>query len=209
MSDLPAAAPEDVHGFWFGDSLSDPSVASRRSSFWFGSARETDEQIARHFEATLQSAVQGVIRHWELQARSCLTLILVLDQFPRNIYRGTAAAFHQDQQALAITKRGVAAGHLSRLHTVEQAFYLMPFQHVEDRASQREGLALFEQMVEQAPPEWRTFAQGIVDYARLHLEIVEQFGRFPHRNAVLNRTSTPAEREYLKSNTQTFGQSTP
>jgi uncharacterized protein (DUF924 family) len=82
----------------------------------------------------------------------------------------------------------------------------MPYQHVEDAAVQREGVALFEAMVNEARPQWRAFAEGILEYARLHLDIVQRFGRFPHRNAVLARDSTAAEREFLESNGESFGQ---
>jgi uncharacterized protein (DUF924 family) len=201
------ATPEDILQFWFGDALAEPAAAARRTSFWFGAAPAVDEEIARRFGTVLRSAVSGALAHWESQARSCLAVIVVLDQFPRNIYRGTSAAFACDAQALGITRRGVAVGYLRALRIPEQAFFLMPFQHAEDRAAQREGLALFERLHGEAPAEWRAFTQGIIDFARLHLDIVERFGRFPHRNGILGRVSTAPELEYLAANSQSFGQS--
>lgn len=175
-------------------------------AFWFRSHPETDESIAQRFAPIVRDAALGSLTGWQAHPQSCLTLILVLDQFPRNIYRGTPAAFENDQRALSVTRRGIAAGHLGALQTVEQAFFLMPFQHVEDVDSQREGVILFEKMVDDAPADWRSVADGFLSYARQHLEIVERFGRFPHRNAILGRVSTPAEREYLESHGESFGQ---
>jgi uncharacterized protein (DUF924 family) len=199
--------PEDIHEFWFADALADPEKATQRMQFWFRSDRQTDALIARRFAPALREAAADFLADWEQQPRSCLALIIVLDQFPRNIWRGTAAAFQHDPQALGVARQGVAAGHVRALHTVERTFFLMPFQHAEDLASQREGIVLFQQTVEQAPAGWRAFAQGIFDYAQRHLRIIERFGRFPHRNAILRRASTAAEEEFLKSNAETFGQS--
>ena len=132
--------------------------------------------------------------------------MIALDQFPRNAYRNTAAAFAHDARALEVARRAIAAGHLESLSVPEQAFLLMPYQHVEDAACQREGLLWFERLHAKAAPEWQAFTANTLDFARKHLEIVERFGRFPHRNAVLGRKSTAAEREYLAANPESFGQ---
>ena len=175
-------------------------------AFWFKSSRETDRQVAERFAPAVEAASESRLAGWEALPRSRLALVIVLDQFPRNIHRGTAAAFQHDEQALAVTQRGIAAGHLPALTTVEQGFLLMPFQHCEDLAGQLEGVALFERIVREAPQDWRTVADENFKYARLHLDIIQRFGRFPHRNAILGRVSTAAESEYLKSNTESFGQ---
>ena len=174
--------------------------------FWFRADSQADRTIANRYAATLEAAASGALDAWEAQPRSCLALVVVLDQFPRNIYRGSAAAFAHDARALAVTRRGVAAGHLRALETLEQGFLLMPFQHSEDLARQREGLELFERMLESAPPQWHSLTEGMVRYARLHRDIVERFGRFPHRNAILARESTAAELEYLATDHDSFGQ---
>jgi len=197
--------PEDILDFWFGDALADPAKAMQRMAFWFKSSRETDRLIAERFAMIVETAGEG-LAGWEALPRACLALVIVLDQFPRNIHRGTPAAFEHDEEALAVARRGIAAGHLGALATVEQAFLLMPFQHREDLACQREGVALFEGMVREASQEWRTLAGENLKYARLHLDIIERFGRFPHRNAILGRASTAAETEYLETSTESFGQ---
>ena len=200
---------EEIHRYWFDDTLTAPSQASARMSFWFRPARETDQHITRVFGAVLREAAQGALNAWQLRARSCLSLVIVLDQFPRNIYRGTPSAFEHDAAALGVTRRGIAAGHLSELSALEQAFFLMPYQHCEDLALQREGIGLYESMLNEAPPEWRAVLEGFVSYARKHAELIEQFGRFPHRNAILGRVSTAAERAFLESNSESFGQEAP
>jgi uncharacterized protein (DUF924 family) len=201
------AAAEEVLAFWFADALDDPAKAMQRMAFWFESNPQTDRRVAERFAPLIEAASTGRLAGWEALPHSRLALVIVLDQFPRNVHRAKAAAFQHDEQALAVARRGVTAGDLSALKTIEQAFLLMPFQHCEDLACQREGVALFERMTREAPQEWRRVAEENLKYARLHLEIIERFGRFPHRNAILGRPSTPAETEYLRSNTQSFGQS--
>jgi uncharacterized protein (DUF924 family) len=199
--------PDQVHEFWFADAADDPAKAHRRTAFWFHAGRDIDETIADRFASTLAAAGDGRLSDWESRPRACLALIVVLDQCPRNIYRGSASAYRYDARALALARRGVAAGQLRALTPIEQAFFLMPFQHCEDLRGQREGFALFKGIADEVPPDWHTVMDRVLHYARLHLEIVERFGRFPHRNAVLGRPSTAAELEYLATNGESFGQS--
>jgi uncharacterized protein (DUF924 family) len=198
--------PEEVHEFWFADALTDPEKAKTRMTFWFRSTPDIDALITQRFVTVVQDAASGVLAAWTLKARPGLAFIIVLDQFPRHSGRGTAAAFAHDRQALIVARRGVAAGFLDALTTVEQAFLLMPFQHSEDLACQREGMRSYEQLVKAALPEWRAIAEDMLRYARMHLELIERFGRFPHRNRILGRDSTPEERAYLSSNSESFGQ---
>jgi voltage-gated potassium channel len=200
------AAPREVHRFWFGDALEDPEATQARKDVWFHSSPAFDSEIRQRFEPTIAVAARGELVSWQERAGSCVSLVIVLDQFPRNAYRNTAAAFSHDILALEVARRGVAAGYLDALSVPEQSFLLMPYQHVENVAAQREGVRLFERMHEQAPPEWRAFAENTLDFARRHLDIIERFGRFPHRNAALGRPSTPGERDYLASKPDTFGQ---
>ena len=199
-------SPGDIHAFWFADALGDPERAQARMRWWFGSDAGTDRLIAQRYTPALDATARGALSSWEGEPRSCLALVIVLDQFPRNIHRAQPAAFAYDARALEVTRRGLAAGHLQALATIEQAFFLMPFQHCEDLACQRESVVRFERMVEAASPAWREVAQGVLDYARLHLEIVERYGRFPHRNAILGRASTAQEIDYLASTSESFGQ---
>lgn len=200
------SSPEDVHRFWFDDALYDVGAAEARRELWFRCAPSFDDEVRQRFEPTIAAAARGELSSWQESPRSCVALIIVLDQFPRNAFRNTAAAFANDASALRVTRRALAAGYLTRLCVAESIFLLMPFQHVEDVALQREGLTWFDRLNDSAPLEWRAFACHSARSMRKHLEIVERFGRFPHRNAALGRTPTPAEREYLESKPETFGQ---
>lgn len=198
---------DEILDFWFGDARTDPARAAERMAFWFKPSAEDDATITERFTSTLKEAADGSLAHWETDPRSALALVIALDQFPRNIHRGTPSAFAYDREALNVAKHGVATGHLRALTTIEQAFFLMPFQHCEDRACQREGVALFERMVEEAPPEWRSVAEGMLRYARMHRDIIERYGRFPHRKKIFGRASTPEEQQHLASDHESFGQS--
>jgi uncharacterized protein (DUF924 family) len=203
---LSDVSPEDVHRFWFADAVDDPQAADERRDLWFRCSPAFDDEIRERFGSTIAEAARGELSAWEYTPRSCVSLVIVLDQFPRNAYRNTVAAFANDPLALALTRRAIAARYVDRLSIVERAFLLMPYQHVENVAAQRDGIVHFERMTTAAPPHWRPFAENTLQFARRHLEIVERFGRFPHRNAVLGRSSTPAEQAYLDTKPDTFGQ---
>ncbi|HEX2826942.1 MAG TPA: DUF924 family protein [Burkholderiales bacterium] len=200
------ALPDEVHRFWFADATHDPQAAQARNKVWYGTSPAFDAQIGGRFDATIAAAGRGELASWKTTPRSCVALVVALDQFPRNAFRNTSAAFAHDARALEAARHGVAAGYLDALSIPEQAFLLMPYQHAEDAAVQREGVVRFERLHAKAPAEWHAFTANCLDFQRRHLEIVERFGRFPHRNLVLGRTSTPEEHEYLASEPDTFGQ---
>jgi uncharacterized protein (DUF924 family) len=199
-------APEDVHRFWFADAIHDPKAANARVAVWYGTSAEFDRQIRERFTPAMLAAARGELASWKDAPRSCVSLVVVLDQFPRNAGRNTASAFEFDSLALSAARHGVGAGYMDELSVVERTFLLMPYQHAEDLATQRESVRLFERVCTEAPGEWRAFVENSLRFVRGHLEIIERFGRFPHRNAVLGRTSTPEEQEYLDSKPETFGQ---
>jgi uncharacterized protein (DUF924 family) len=203
---LSDVSPEDVHHFWFADTVEDPHAADERRDLWFRCSPAFDDEIRERFGSTIAQAARGELSGWECAPRSCVSLVIVLDQFPRNAYRNTVTAFASDHLGLALTRRAIVARYVDRLSTVECAFLLMPYQHAENVAAQREGIVHFERMTAAAPPQWRPFAENTLQFARRHLEIIERFGRFPHRSAVLGRSSTPAEQAYLDSKPDTFGQ---
>ena len=198
--------PADILDYWFTDAARDPVKAQARMAFWFRSAGRHDREIAERFTGKLNAAADGSLSHWETEPHAALALVIALDQFPRMIHRATPAAFACDAEALSVAKHGIREGYLDGFTTIEQGFFAMPFQHCEDLAGQRESVALFERIANDAPPEWRSLADGMVPYARMHFDLIERFGRFPHRNAILGRASTPEEVEFLKSNTESFGQ---
>ena len=206
ISEKMSTGPEDILNFWFTDAAHHPIKAQSRKDFWFGSSSEIDEVVRRRFASSVAAAARGELSDWLTQARSALALVIVLDQFPRNIWRGQHEAFTHDTQALRAAHYGVDAGYLAALSPVEGAFLIMPYQHSELLECQRKSVQLFEDLAQSAPAEWRPLLEEYLSFARQHLAIIERFGRFPHRNHVLRRQSTPEEDRYLTSGGATFGQ---
>jgi uncharacterized protein (DUF924 family) len=126
-------------------------------------------------------------------------LILLLDQFRRNVYRGTAAAFEQDDKALRLAISGMQFGADAALDPLERMFFYLPLTHAESLEVQDEGVAAFRRLLEEAQPELRSYFEDCLRYAQRHRDLIARFGRFPHRNAILGRESNAAEREYLAS----------
>lgn len=200
------ATEEDILSFWFADAVENPAQAMQRRSFWFQANPAVDELISRRFSTSIQCAARGDLSAWEQTPRACLALVILLDQFPRNLHRGKSEAFQYDSRALGVASRGVETGHLEKLSTIEQCVFVLPYEHSEDVSVQRAGIGLFERIVAGADPEWEPSARVSLHFARRHLEIVKRFGRFPHRNAVLGRPSTSAEQAYLEGGGESFGQ---
>lgn len=192
--------PRDVLSFWFGEPGED------RGATWFGSDAALDAEIGRRFGAAVRAAQAGELDHWAEDAHGRLALVILLDQFTRNIHRGTPAAFAADERALALTEEGIARGHDRELEPIERVFLYMPMQHAESRDVQARAVATFESLADEVPDADRERFAGFAKYARLHRDIVARFGRFPHRNAILGRESTTAERDYLGGDAPRFGQ---
>jgi uncharacterized protein (DUF924 family) len=181
----------DILDFWFGPPDSPERGHPRK--VWFRKSASFDEEIRfRHLE-TWERAARGELERWQATPLACLALVIVLDQFPRNMFRGTARAFSSDPAALSAAESLVGRGFDRPLLPVERVFSYLPFEHAEDLAAQRHSLALFE-----------TLDSGYRDYARRHYEIVARFGRFPHRNAILGRESTAEEIEFLSQPGSSF-----
>ncbi|MGD8378646.1 MAG: DUF924 family protein [Gammaproteobacteria bacterium] len=192
--------------FWFGDvALAGPVPASRRQR-WFAVDSTFDAEVARRFGTDVDAACRGALTGWGEQPGPCLALILLLDQFTRNIHRGRPHAFVGDEAALAAARGAISAGHDHALGTAQKVFLYMPFQHAEELDVQEAGVALFEALAEQAGAADRELAESVLEFARLHRDIVRRFGRFPHRNALLGRETTDAERAYLAGDAPSFGQ---
>src|SRR5690606_2765693 len=144
-------------------------------------------------------AAAGEFDAWAAQPESATARILVLDQFPRNLFRGTAEAFAYDHAAQAAARAAVDAGHDAAVHPLMAAFVYLPFEHAENAGLQARSVACYAALEERAPPGLEPLLAGFTDYARRHRAIVERFGRFPYRNAWLGRASTPEEIAYLDS----------
>lgn len=198
--------PEQVLDYWFSDATESPEKAAARGDFWFKSNPAVDVEIDERFRSVLDAAAEHELDHWLATPKGRLAMIIVLDQFPRNIFRGTEEAFAYDGDALTIMLQGLNVDVPEHLQPVEQAFYLMPTQHAEDIEIQRMGVSQYEACAGNAPEAWAAHMKGYTDFARQHLEIIEKFGRFPHRNSILSRISTEEETAYLNDGGATFGQ---
>jgi uncharacterized protein (DUF924 family) len=180
-----------VFDFWFQPSPGQQADAPRRE--WFQKDDAFDREIARRFGAQIDEALAGGLHAWDAEGpQAALARILVLDQFCRNVYRGTPLAFAGDHQALQAALDMVDAEQDLELPPLQRAFVYLPFEHAEDMAMQEQAVALFTRM------EGSNGIAGMLDYAKRHREVIRRFGRFPHRNAILGRTSTPEETEFLK-----------
>ncbi|HHQ4709363.1 TPA: DUF924 family protein [Aeromonas veronii] len=185
--------------FWFGDEADDVLRATRQAPLWWGKSSETDALLASRFGELAEAAAKGSLAHWADTPSGRLALILLLDQLPRNIHRGTPAAFAQDPLARNLCLKGLSIGADKSLSPLERVFFYLPLEHAESREQQVRSVSLFEALAaEQAgTPAQATFA-GFADFARRHQVIIERFGRFPHRNDILGRTSTPEEAAFLQ-----------
>ena len=197
--------PDQLLTFWFADTA-DAQAADKRYTFWFEASPDIDAQIRDQFSGLYAQARGGGLDAWQTAARSCLALVIALDQLPRNLFRGTPAAFNTDLQAQQVCQHGLEKNHLAQLTLVEQAFFLMPLQHAEDIALQEESVRRCETLLDQAPSDWHAFLSSWLGFARKHLTIIQRFGRFPHRNVILGRRSTPDEQAFLDSGSGSFGQ---
>ncbi len=184
---------------WLGDEADDVLRATRQAPLWWGKSSETDTLLASRFGELAEAAAKGSLAHWADLPSGRLALILLLDQLPRNIHRGTPAAFARDPLARDLCLKGLSIGADKSLSPLERVFFYLPLEHAESREQQARSVALFEALAaEQAgTPAQATFA-GFADFARRHQVIIERFGRFPHRNDILGRTSTPEEATFLQ-----------
>ena len=206
ITDADSRRIETVLTFWFqGRALSAPRI-ERRMKIWFGEDPAFDHQIEREFRHDVEAASAGRLIHWADAPRGRLALILLLDQFRRNIYRGAAAAFSHDRMALELCMGGLLDNQDHDLAPIEQVFFYMPLQHAESRPAQARSVALYGRLARTGTPACRKLFERIARFAELHARIIQTFGRFPHRNALLGRENTAAETEYLAGDAPDFGQ---
>jgi len=205
-----AARAQDVLLFWFGPRPYDASQIKQRSRLWFGDAAapeltpQTDELIRERFGSLIEIAAHGGLAEWESSPRRRLALVLLLDQFSRNVYRHTARAFAQDGRALSLVVAGLQIGADAALEPIERIFFYMPLMHAEARDVQEESVAAFRRLAAEGPAELRDYFAASLRFAMVHHDIVARFGRFPHRNRVLGRESTAAEARWLETEGEDF-----
>ena len=198
------ATAQDVLDYWFGDDVAGGSWQARQE-IWFNGGAAVDAEITARFGDTLAKAAAGALDDWAATPRGLLALVIVLDQFSRNIHRGTGAAFANDAKALALVRTATAQGFDAALLPIERQFLYMPLMHAEDVAAQQECLARLHTLAEEPGPA-QEMAIAAIPFAEQHLEIIRRFGRFPHRNVALGRTSTPDEAAFMADGGPSFGQ---
>jgi uncharacterized protein (DUF924 family) len=201
--EAPAALATEILRFWFGD---DPSRPLANSERWFRRDDAFDADVRARFGDLLQRAAQGACDQWNDWPDTALALVILLDQFPRNIHRESAQAFAQDAQARHCTLAGVARGQDTMLPPVQRWFFYLPLMHAEDPALQERGLVLFSDLAAtpNLAPDVAEALAGVVAYAMRHRDAIARFGRFPHRNAVLGRATTAEERTWLEQHPDGF-----
>ncbi len=204
---IPTTPPtaSDVLDFWFGDGLQLDWPSQDHNELWFGGGPAQDEAIRQRFGPLVDEALNGGLIEWETEPRTRLALIVLLDQLSRNVHRGQRRAFDGDARAQRLTRRSIAEGMDTTLTPAGCVFLYMPLMHAEHLALQEECVARFQKLVDSSPEGLRDKLNSNLRFAVVHRDIVAQYGRFPYRNAVLGRESTPEEDEFLKNGPR-FGQ---
>jgi uncharacterized protein (DUF924 family) len=195
---------ERVLEFWFGSTGADGAIDPSRRKMWFREGRKHDAEIRRRFGALHERACRGELDGWAATARGRLALILVLDQFSRHLHRASARAYAQDAAAQRLAVEGLEQGADRELAPAERSFFYLPLEHAEDRELQALSVQCFERLAAAVAPALSTDYESFLDYARRHREVVERFGRFPHRNAALERASTQAELDFIEQPGSSF-----
>ena len=198
-----AALAQEILAFWFG---ADPGRPLANAPHWFTQDDAFDAEVRARFAGALGRAAQGAFEDWYDWPHTALARVILLDQFSRNIHRDSPLAFAQDARARHCTLVGLARGQESALSPVQRWFFLLPLMHSESLAYQERGLAEFQALaaIPGLAPDVAEALGGVVTYAERHCRAVARFGRFPHRNAVLGRASTPEEVAWLAAHPEGF-----
>lgn len=172
--------PQDVRDFWFSDTM---------SPYWFQKSDDIDQRITQLFSETYEAAHRDELDHWAANASDCLALIITLDQFPRNMFRGSGRSFESNDLALSHAKAALDRGFDQECDATARPFFYLPFMHSENLADQQRSVRLYEALGN----------DNSLHFAKEHIDIIAEFGRFPHRNAVLGRENTAKEADFLKT----------
>ncbi|WP_372826347.1 DUF924 family protein [Polaromonas sp.] len=200
-----SVTPHTVLDFWLGDNFSTGWPSRDMGKQWFGGSTELDQDIERRFGQQVGQALAGGLTEWEPQPLDRLALVILLDQFPRNIFRGKTQAFAGDTRAQQLVADALAQGMDEQLPWVGRVFLYMPLMHAEDLALQEEGVQRFRDLTAAAPADLHATLTSSLRFAEQHRDIIARLGRFPYRNSVLGRTNTSLEFEFLKNGPR-FGQ---
>ncbi len=185
------ATPDEVLDFWFGQD------EKPRTEIWFRGGDELDEEIRERFLPLVEQAANGQLDSWSETTRGKLALIVILDQFSRHVWRGTPEAYTQDLKARELALEMVQHGEDYMLAPLERAFVYLPFEHAEDRYFQERSVDCFEKLLDWAPVDQRRTFEAFLFHAEQHKNTIFRYGRFPYRNEILGRKSSPSERTFL------------
>jgi uncharacterized protein (DUF924 family) len=183
--------------WWFGTSESAKEVAAQKGKLWFGKRDSQDLEARERFGDWVEQALAGGLTEWAQRPEGWLALVLLLDQLPRMIFRDSAKSFSGDHRAQALVAQGIAADFDRQLRPIQRVFIYLVLEHCEHLAVQNECISRYIDLVAQLPEDERALFADYLDYAEKHQKVIAQFGRFPHRNALLGRESTPEELAFL------------
>ena len=183
--------------FWLGAAEPTDASALTRQSLWFTKSDALDAEIRSRFGAWVEEARAGCLDGWAETAHGRLALIVLLDQFSRNAWRGQPEGFAGDAQALVLALEALENGHWEAVPPLAQFFLAMPVEHAEDPTMQARSVALFTHLAAQATPATQPVLRSALEFAHKHQKVIAQFGRFPHRNAALGRDSTAEEKAFV------------
>jgi uncharacterized protein (DUF924 family) len=189
---------DEILLFWFGEPQDDKAYYDEWQSRWFNATPQFDQEVRDRFTDDYQRAATRQLTDWQTSPRSGLALVLLVDQFPRNMFRGKSQAFATDALARETALTLIEAGFDHQLLPVERSFVYLPFMHSEALVDQQSSVSLFQQLAQE-----REYLNSVT-YAVQHLHIIERFGRFPHRNVILGRASTPEEAAFLSQPDSSF-----
>lgn len=198
---------EAILAYWFGELSGPYDVDPSKGSLWWAGGEAVDQEVRERFGERVGQALAGQLEHWTTTPRGTLALVILLDQFTRNIGRGTPEAFAGDALAVAVVEGALQRGDDQRLRLVERGFLYMPLMHAEDRETGLRCLEVFERLAKDVAALGRDDYPDFLSAAKAHQEIVQRFGRYPHRNAIHGREPTAEEQEFLASGGPSFGQS--
>lgn len=191
------ATPDDVLSFWFDPPAANQADAMQKVQRWFSGGPDMDREVTERFGAAVEKALAGGLDEWTTTSRGRLALVLLLDQFTRNVYRGDPKTYSGDARAQRVTLEAFDRGLDRELPYIERAFLSLPLLHSEDPAHQARVAEIADDLARTAPPEYKQVAAMQAENGRKFRQLLERFGRFPHRNEILGRPSTQAEEAFL------------
>ncbi len=195
-----------IVAYWLGNSNLGPAEFDQQSRRWYYASPETDQAIRDQFSSDLSEAELGELDDWVQSKQGMLALVILLDQFSRNLYRGTADAFRNDTRAQQLLTAFIATGQDQTMTVPERLLVYHPYLHAEDAELQQQIVGFYDAMLPSVEARWRPVVERSARYSREHADVISRFGRFPHRNEILGRPSTTEELAFLAADPRDYGQ---